>query len=170
MRLPDPRTEGSGNPGASNVLRIANRNAALIVLIGDILKGMIAIAIAAIFGVHGLALGLVGIGAMLGHIFPVFFQFKGGKGVATTLGVLLALSFWVGVLSLLVWLLVALILRYASVASMCMVIAAVIFTLFLTPKYLFAVLLMALIVIAMHHENITRLMQGKESKIELKGK
>jgi len=95
--LPDPRTEGSGNPGASNVLRVAGKHYAAIVLLGDALKGFCAVVIAMILGVHGWMLGLISVVAVLGHMFPVFFKFKGGKGVATAMGCYFALSLPLGI-------------------------------------------------------------------------
>ena len=107
LKLPDPRTTGSKNPGATNILRTVGKNQALAVLVGDALKGFIAILLARILGVHGFMLGLVALSAVLGHIYPIFHKFEGGKGVATMLGTLLMLNFWVGLFAVAVWVVIA---------------------------------------------------------------
>ncbi|MDF1796133.1 MAG: glycerol-3-phosphate 1-O-acyltransferase PlsY [Coxiellaceae bacterium] len=169
MKLPDPRKEGSGNAGATNVLRIGGKQAAIWVLIGDLIKGVIAVLIGRIIGDTGVGLGLVAFAAVVGHIFPVYFKFKGGKGVATMIGGLLALSLAVGIGTVVVWLIVAAASRYASLASMIAAIAAPIFTLFFGDSHFFIpVLFITVLVIWKHMENIERLRNGKESKIELK--
>ncbi len=167
MKLPDPRESGSGNPGATNVYRTGNRAAALLVLVADIAKGLIAMWLAMIFGLSGLGLGLVGIAVILGHAYPIFFKFEGGKGVATAFGVVLALSLSLALITALIWLITAAIFRYASLASICAAISAVVFSLFFIPQYILAVLLMALIIVARHYQNINRLMSGTEDKIKL---
>jgi len=167
LKLPDPRSEGSKNPGAANILRIAGKNKALLVLVGDILKGSLAVLIARILGVQGFMLGLIALSAVLGHVFPLFFKFKGGKGMATTVGTLLLLSFWVGLLVAAVWIIVAFVLRFASLASLSAAVFAPIFMLiFGNHLYAFPVLLIAALVVWCHRANIKRLLSGTESKIK----
>lgn len=166
MKLPDPRTEGSKNPGATNVLRIGGRNAAFLVLGADILKGLIAVWIAAIFGLGGFALGLVALGATLGHIFPVFYGFQGGKGVATALGSILGLSFFIGIVCCIVWVVTVFITRYSSLSSLIAVSVAPILLLFVNAGYFLPVLLIAGVVAWRHLENIARLRLGTENKMD----
>lgn len=166
MRLPDPRTQGSGNPGATNVLRIGGKIPAIVTLVGDVLKGFVPVLIGHFLGIHAFILGMIGIAAILGHILPVFFKFEGGKGVATTFGVFLALSPIVGIVAIVVWLVVALISRYSSLAALAAVVAAPV-TALVTGQlvYLFPVLIMSGILIWRHLENIQRLKSRTESKI-----
>lgn len=117
-RLPDPRTQGSGNPGASNVLRIGGKRLAGIVLLGDLLKGWIPVILAKFFGLPFACLAWIAFFAFIGHLFPIFFGFRGGKGVATALGGLLALAWPIGLIGLLSWCVILLLFRYISVASM----------------------------------------------------
>lgn len=167
LKLPDPRKEGSGNPGATNILRTAGKNKAAIVLIADILKGVLAILIARLIGAQGFMLGLVALAAVLGHVFPLFFKFKGGKGIATMIGTLLLLSFWVGVLVAVIWIAVAFIIRYSSLASLISAVCAPIFMMiFGNHLYAFPTLLIAALIIWRHMDNIKRLRAGTESKIQ----
>lgn len=167
MKLPDPRSQGSGNAGATNMLRVGGKKAAIIALVGDALKGFIAVLIGRILGEHGIGLALIGFAAVVGHVFPCFFKFKGGKGVATMLGSLLALSLWVAVATIVVWVIVAAASRYASLASLIAAIAAAVFTLvFGDGSYFIPVLFMTIMVIWKHLDNIERLRTGKESKID----
>lgn len=171
LKLPDPRTSGSGNAGATNILRTVGKNQALMVLLGDALKGIVAILLARMFGVQGFILGLVALTVVAGHIFPVFFKFKGGKGVATMMGATLMLAPWVGLFAIVVWVIIAFLLRYASLAS---IVAAVCTPLFMfvfgNHQYAFPLLLVAALVIWRHEENIKRLRSGTETKINLGGK
>lgn len=167
MNLPDPRSGGSNNPGASNVLRLAGKKAALIVLVADAVKGLIAVLLAKLFGVMGFGLALVALAAVVGHIFPLYFQFKGGKGVATALGAFLALSFWVGLVAIIVWLIIAMLSRYSSLASLCAVVLSAVLLLFVNTHYFLPVAVMTLLIIWAHWENIQRLQAGNESKIQL---
>jgi glycerol-3-phosphate acyltransferase PlsY len=165
--LPDPRQEGSKNPGATNVLRLGGKKAAAITLIGDALKGLIPVLIARHFELPLEMLAAVGLAAFLGHLFPVFFGFRGGKGVATALGVLSGFSIWVGLAVLATWLLMAYLFRFSSLAAL---LAAV-----LSPLYLWlilhsgvlagAALAMAFLLISRHRGNIERLLKGDESRI-----
>jgi len=167
--LGDIRAIGSGNIGATNVLRTGNKRLALLTLLLDGGKGAVALLIGAQWG---LAMALAaGGGAMLGHLFPVWLKFKGGKGVATALGVLLALNWQVGVLACLTWLAVALLFRYSSLAALLALAAAPIYGYFLAGSTvaLFA-LGLAILVWVRHHENIGRLLRGEESRIGTKKK
>lgn len=166
MKLPDPRTEGSKNPGATNVLRIGGRNAAFVVLGADILKGLIAVWIAAIFGISGFGLGLVALGATLGHIFPVLYGFQGGKGVATALGGIVGLSFPIGIVCAVAWIVTVFITRYSSLSSLIAVSIAPILLLFINPGYFVPALLIAGVVAWRHLENIARLRLGTENKMD----
>jgi len=166
MKLPDPRTQGSGNPGATNVLRIGGKIPAIITLAGDVLKGFVPVLIGHVLGIHAFMLGIIGVAAILGHILPAFFKFEGGKGVATTFGAFLALSPIVGIVAIVVWLIVVLISRYSSLASLVAAVAAPI-TALVTGQlaYLFPILIMSGILVWRHLENIQRLKSGTESKI-----
>jgi glycerol-3-phosphate acyltransferase PlsY len=167
MNLPDPRSEGSRNPGATNVLRIAGKQAALVTLIADGLKGFIPIILARMLGVHDFLLGLIAVIVLLGHIFPVFFQFKGGKGVATGIGALFGLNFIVGILALITWGLVIYFSRYSSLAALITFALAPIFILlFSRGSYFFPVIIMTVIIVWRHWENIERLRSGTETKVE----
>lgn len=169
MKLPDPRSQGSGNAGATNMLRVGGKKAAIIALVGDVLKGFVAVLIGRILGEHSIGLALIGFAAVVGHVFPCFFKFKGGKGVATMLGSLLALSLWVALATIVIWIIVAAASRYASLASLVAAIAAAVFTLvFGDGSYFIPVLFMAILIIWKHLDNIERLRTGKESKIILK--
>jgi glycerol-3-phosphate acyltransferase PlsY len=154
------------NPGTTNVLRIGGKVPALITLGGDMLKGFLPVLIGHLIGVSGFWLGLVAIAAFLGHIFPVLFNFQGGKGVAAALGTFLALSPFAGIIIILSWVLVAIILRYSSLASIVAAsLAPIIMLLFANKGYLLPTLVIAAILIYRHIENIKRLRAGTESKI-----
>ncbi len=167
MKLPDPRTEGSKNAGATNVMRMGGKQAGIYVIIGDVLKGVIAIWIAKMFGVHGLMLGLTAVAVVVGHIYPCFFQFKGGKGVATMLGALLGFSFVIGLVALITWAIVAAIFRYASLASLVTAILSILYVFVLMGfSLLLPMLIIAGLIIWKHKDNIERLKSGSESKIQ----
>ena len=169
--LADPRTYGSKNPGATNVLRSGNKTAAALTLAGDAFKGWLAVFLAQYFGPrYGVGDGgvaLVAIAVFLGHLFPVFFRFIGGKGVATAVGILFAVDIWVGLATLATWVMVAAFFRYSSLAAM---VAAV-----LAPFYhamfwqisvvTLAVAMMSLLLVWRHRENIGKLIAGKESRL-----
>ncbi|MGE3967334.1 MAG: glycerol-3-phosphate 1-O-acyltransferase PlsY [Dongiaceae bacterium] len=167
--LGDIRAIGSGNIGATNVLRTGNKRLALLTLLLDGAKGAAALLIGAQGG-SAMALAAGG-GAMLGHLFPVWLKFKGGKGVATALGILLALDWQVGALACLTWLAVALLFRYSSLAALLALAAAPIYGFFLagSTAAIFA-LGLAILVWVRHHENIGRLLRGEESRIGAKKK
>ena len=164
--LPDPRIEGSGNPGASNVLRLGGGKLAAIVLLGDSLKGWVPVMWAKLFGLSLASLAWVAFFAFIGHLYPIFFGFRGGKGVATALGGLLALAWPIGLIGLLSWGVVLFWFRYISVASMLAAIATFfyVFCVYCFPVY-FPVFLMTVLIIARHFSNIKRLFQGKEPKL-----
>jgi len=168
MGLPDPRTQGSNNPGATNVLRIGGKYAALVTLVGDVFKGFIPVLLAGFFGVKGWSLGVVALATFVGHVFPLFFKFQGGKGVATAFGALFALSWVVGVVVLITWIAVVTAFRYVSLASL---IAAGLTPLYLVLiqqyDYLAPILLLVIILFWRHWSNIQRLRAGTESKIHL---
>lgn len=167
FKFPDPRTEGSGNAGATNVLRTAGKKPALYAVIGDILKGFVAVIIGRILGLEGAMLGLIAFVAVIGHIFPIFFGFKGGKGVATAVGSLLGLSVIMGIATAVIWIVVAYVTRYASLASLIAIAAGALFTLiFHHPAYFFPILLTVGVITWKHKDNIDRLKQGTESKIK----
>lgn len=169
LKMPDPRTQGSGNAGATNVLRTAGKKEALIVLAGDGLKGLIAVWIAALlFHLPPMMLGMVALAAVVGHVFPVFFGFKGGKGVATAVGSVLGLNVLSGILMIACFAGIAFVTRYASLASLITVILAPIFLLFFGHgAYFIPTALIAALVIYKHKDNILRLKNNTESKIEL---
>lgn len=176
MGLHDPRTYGSGNPGATNVLRSGSKAAAAVTLLLDALKGFIPVVLVKCFGEQlGLGdgtLALVALAAFLGHLYPVFFHFKGGKGVATALGVLLGISGWLGLLVLLTWLAVAVITRYSSLSALIAAIAAPVYYVLFSGSLwaaekpvLLAVIAMSALLLWRHAQNIGRLLKGQEGKI-----
>lgn len=167
MGLPDPRGEGSGNPGATNVLRFGGRKAAAITLAGDVLKGVVPVLIARLLGAGPGVTGAVALAAFLGHLYPVFFGFRGGKGVATAGGALVALMPMVGLITLSLWLALAGLFRYASLAGVAAAIAAPLLAWLLgypTPAVL-AALVMGALLIWRHRGNIQRLIAGTEGRI-----
>ncbi len=165
FKLPDPRQSGSNNPGTTNVLRIGGKKAAFLTLLGDGLKGLIPVFVASFFLSSHLALGLVGIAAFLGHVFPLFFRFKGGKGVATLLGVGLGLSGYLGVLMIITWLLMCACFRYSSLAAITMAILTPFYGFFLIKGAFLPLLVMSIILLIKHKGNIQRLLKNEEPKI-----
>lgn len=162
----DPRTQGSGNAGATNVMRVAGKKLAILTLVFDILKGFVAVMLARTFGLDNFVLGLVALAAFLGHLYPIFFKFKGGKGIATGLGVMLALSLSLGIAVIITWLLIAMFFRYSSLAALIAFILAPVYAFFLTNRqYVPALFVITLFILWRHHENIRRLAQGIEPKI-----
>jgi glycerol-3-phosphate acyltransferase PlsY len=174
--LADPRTYGSKNPGATNVLRTGNKAAAALTLFGDGLKGWLAVWLAQKYGpqygIDDTGIALAALAVFLGHLWPVFFRFVGGKGVATALGVLLGLNVWLGLATLATWLIIAYAFRYSSLAALvCAVFAPFYYgLLFGTDPQLLAVLTMSGLLIYRHRGNIANLMGGKESRIGSKKK
>ena len=175
MGLPDPHTYGSGSPGATNVLRTGNKLAAALTLLGDAGKGWFAVWLAqkcaADFGLEPAPLAGVAIAVFLGHLFPVFFKFKGGKGVATAFGILMAINVWLGLATFSTWLIMAIFFRYSSLAAIVASIFAPIYFFFLfgIKAALPAVVLMSALLVWRHRENINKLMAGTESRIGQKG-
>lgn len=170
--LADPRTYGSGNPGATNVLRSGNKKAALFTLIGDAAKGWLAVWLARHYGLSDNLTGLIALAVFAGHLFPVFLKFKGGKGVATAAGVLLALDPLLGLSVLGVWLVVAALSRYSSLAALCAAAASPLLAGMMWGFNLLvaAVAVMAMALVGKHWVNIQRLLAGQESKIGSKKK
>lgn len=167
MALPDPRTEGSNNPGATNVLRIGGKKAAALVLISDVLKGTVAVFIAKIFGIEGFMLGFIAFAVFLGHLFPIFFKFQGGKGVATALGGILVLSPMLAIVVALIWLITARLTRYSSLAALISALLTPFLALFITkPAYFLPLLFMSAFLIWRHRTNMLRLLNGTENKIK----
>lgn len=165
--LDDPRHYGSGNPGATNVLRSGNKAAAILTLVFDALKATIPVIVARQMGLDDTTVTLVGLGAFLGHLWPVFFKFEGGKGVATAAGALLAYDPAMGGLALLVWLAVAIVTRYSSLASLCAAVAAPIIQVALGGwgPMAMGIIVMSALLIWRHEANIRKLLAGQESKI-----
>lgn len=169
LNLPDPRTEGSGNPGTTNVLRVSGKKVAVLVLICDVLKGFIPVMFATIFGFGPFALAFILLAAVVGHMYPMFFDFKGGKGVATAFGGMLALAPLLALLALIIWLIVVAVTRYVSLASIIVAAATPILALWLinTASVFIPLALMGGLILWRHSDNIVRLRQGIESKINM---
>jgi glycerol-3-phosphate acyltransferase PlsY len=167
MGLPDPRETGSKNPGATNILRYGGKTAAVLTLAGDILKGVIAVLVARALTADAVIITLCGFAAFLGHLFPVFFGFRGGKGVATALGVWFALNPWVGLALLVTWVLMALLFRYSSLAALATSALAPLYVAWLSPgtPTLATMIVMSAILIFRHRTNIRNLIAGTENKI-----
>lgn len=165
MGLPDPRSYGSKNPGATNVLRTGKSAAALLTLAGDAAKGWLAAWLAARYLPDAMA--LAGLAAFLGHLYPVYHRFQGGKGVATAAGVLLGFNVWLGAGTLVTWIVVAALLRYSSLASLVAALFAVCYSfwLFGLMHVPLAVAVMAALLVWRHRENIRRLVAGTESRL-----
>jgi glycerol-3-phosphate acyltransferase PlsY len=169
--LSDPRTYGSKNPGATNVLRSGSKKAAIATLVGDGAKGWLAVWLAQYlgprYGVEDGGVALVALAVFLGHLYPVFFRFVGGKGVATALGVLLGLSVWLGLATLVTWVVVAYAFRYSSLAALIAAVFAPFYygLLFGADEKLFAVVAMSALLLFRHSKNISNLIAGKESRI-----
>lgn len=170
--LADPRTYGSGNPGATNVLRSGNKKAALFTLIGDGLKGWVAVFAAQQMGFNSTVVGLVALAVFFGHLYPVFLKFKGGKGVATAAGVLLALDPLLGLAVLGTWLFVAFAFRYSSLAAVLAAVMAPVFSALMhgAGGQILVVGILAMALVGKHWVNIQRLLAGQESKIGSKKK
>ena len=179
MGLDDPRTYGSQNPGATNVLRSGNKKAALATLLLDAVKGYVPVLLVKwygpVFGLDGEAVAVVAMAAFVGHLWPVFFRFKGGKGVATAAGVLFAVEPVLGLMVMGTWLLVALVTRYSSLAALMASVLSPGYYLFCnevlwqtSAAELLTVMVMSLLLLWRHKENIGRLIRGEESKIGAK--
>ena len=167
MGLPDPRTYGSGNIGATNVLRSGHRVAALLTLVGDAGKGWAAVLAARMLGAGDEILAVVALAAFLGHVFPVWLRFHGGKGVATAAGVLIALDWRLGLAVIVAWLTIAVVSRYSSLAAIVSALFAPVAAWYFTGAgpVLAAVTAMAVVLVARHRANIAKLARGEESRI-----
>lgn len=168
--LPDPRTQGSGNPGATNMLRLGNSRLAVIVLLADLFKGLIPVLLAHAVGASPLVLAGVALSAFLGHLYPVFFGFRGGKGVATSLGVLVGLSWPVGLICIATWLLAAALSRRSSFGALCAAfIAPLAMHWFGSPiEFQVVMVIMTTLLVWRHRTNIQKLLHGEEPKISAK--
>jgi len=175
MGLNDPRTFGSKNPGATNVLRSGNKAAAVITLLLDAVKGFLPVLLVRLYGgPYGMEDGtvaLVGLAAFLGHLWPVFFRFKGGKGVATAAGVLLGINPWLGLATLATWIIIAFFFRYSSLAAIVSAVFAPFYQLLIWGggPIAVAVTVMGLLLVWRHAPNIQKLLAGTESKLGQKG-
>ena len=167
MGLPDPRGEGSGNPGATNVLRFGGKKAAAITLAGDMVKGLIPVLVVKYLDTSAVTLSLVGLAAFLGHLYPVFFQFKGGKGVATMLGVLLGFSWWIGLATIGTWLFMAKVVKISSLSALVATALAPVYVWywFNTNISIGVTIIMTVILFWRHRSNITNLVKGTEDSI-----
>ena len=167
--LPDPRTEGSKNPGATNVLRLAGKNYAAIVLVADMLKGFIPVLFAQLLGATPITVGFTCFAAVIGHMYPVFFEFKGGKGVATAIGALLGFHLLLGIAVAATWMLIANFFRYSSLASIASMILMPFYAIIITHNLpvLTPLFLITLFILFQHRNNFTRLMDGTEPKIKM---
>ncbi|GMQ83441.1 MAG: glycerol-3-phosphate 1-O-acyltransferase PlsY [Gammaproteobacteria bacterium] len=167
LGLPDPRSQGSGNPGATNVLRIGGKKAAAATLLGDILKGLIPVLIARLLGADLAIQASVAVAAFLGHLYPLFFGFKGGKGVATALGVLLGIHWPVGLLTIATWLVIAKVFKISSLAALLAILVTPLYMWWLIPNesLMVAMLFMGTLLFWRHRSNIKGLLAGTEKKI-----
>jgi len=168
MSLPDPRSGGSKNPGATNVLRIGGKKAAAITLIGDMVKGYLPVQIAMLFSLDTSSIALIGVAAFMGHLFPVFFDFKGGKGVATMLGICFGFSPWVGLATAATWLFIAKVIRISSLSALISMLLAPVYVWFLIENnnaIIIACSVMTLILFWRHRSNIINLITGKETRM-----
>lgn len=165
LRLPDPRGVGSNNPGATNVLRIGGKGAAAAVLLCDMLKGTIPVWSGYYLGIEPVLLGVIAIAACLGHMYPLFFHFQGGKGVATALGAIAPIGLDLTGMIMATWLLVAILFRYSSLAALVTVLLAPMYTWMIKPQYTLPVGMLCCLIVLRHHQNIRRLFTGEEPKI-----
>ena len=163
--LPDPRTHGSGNPGATNVLRLGGKTAAASVLVFDVLKGMVPVWMAYLMHVTPFYLGLTAIAACLGHIYPVFFHFRGGKGVATAFGAIAPIGWDLTGLVTGTWLLTVLLSGYSSLGAIVSALIAPFYVWWFKPQFTFPVSMLSCLILLRHHDNIQRLWRGQEGKI-----
>lgn len=164
MGLPDPREQGSGNPGATNVMRIGGKKAAALTLFGDLLKGLMPVYLAKELGVSVELLALTGVAAFLGHLYPIFFKFAGGKGVATSIGVLLGFSWVLGIAFIGTWLLIYKLGKISSLSALCASVLSPIYAWYILGDYYLvgAAIFMMILLLWRHKSNIQRLIKGEE--------
>ncbi len=162
LGYPDPRDSGSGNPGATNVLRVAGKAAAALTLAGDILKGILPVLIARLVGLPPLIVAVIGLLAVIGHVYPIFFEFRGGKGIATAFGLIFIISWVVGLITAAIWLATFLIGRISSVASLLAFLVMPVLMYWQAPVAFWPLLALTLLVFWRHRSNIGRLLQGEE--------
>ncbi len=162
LDLPDPRTQGSGNPGATNVLRVGGRIPALITLTGDMLKGVIPVVAARMLHQGMMLTALMGLAAFLGHLYPLLYRFQGGKGVATAFGVIWALPSWMGASISLIWLAIFLLTRISSLSALIAFGSMPLFAWFMIRPAFIPLTIMSILLLLRHHRNITALLQGGE--------
>jgi glycerol-3-phosphate acyltransferase PlsY len=172
MGLEDPRSVGSNNPGATNVLRHGGKKAAIITLIGDMLKGLVPVIAVTMIEPAAAAIAITGLGAFLGHVFPVYYGFKGGKGVATYYGVLLGFSWMAGIAALLIWLLTAFVSKISSLSALFSALSApfILWYSSHSPELTVILGLMTALLFWRHRSNIRNIIEGKEHKIGVKKK
>lgn len=168
--LPDPRDTGSGNPGATNVFRLGGRFCAAMVLLCDMLKGMLPVWFSYILGINAFLLGLIAIAACLGHIYPIFFHFRGGKGVATALGSMAPIGFDLTGMMLTTWIITLLLTGYSSAASILASLLAPFFTWLIKPQFTMPVAMLSCLILFRHQDNIKRLLNGTEKSLNIKKK
>ena len=169
FNLPDPRTIGSKNPGATNVMRSGNKKAAIFTLLGDLLKAILVLTLAEYLGYDDLTIVCVALAVLIGHIYPIFYKFRGGKGVATAIGILIFLNFKLALIVASIWLLVFGIWRYSSLAAILAAISAPIIAIFILrdqPLYCIAFTLITIIILFKHQTNIKKLLSGTELKFK----
>ena len=168
LGLPDPRSQGSGNPGATNVLRIGGKKAAAITLVGDMLKGLVPVLVAKLLGADMAVQAATAVAAFLGHLYPVFFAFQGGKGVATLLGVMLGIHWPVGLLTIATWLVIAKVFKISSLAALLSILVTPLYIWWLIPdmSLMIAMLLMGTLLFWRHRSNIKNLLEGAEGEIK----
>ena len=169
FNLPDPRTIGSKNPGASNVMRSGKKKAAIFTLLGDLLKATLVLTLAEYLGFNDLIIVCVALAVLIGHIYPIFYKFQGGKGVATAIGILIALNFKLALIVASIWLLVFGIWRYSSLAAIVAAISAPIIAIFILRDqslYCFAFSFITIIILFKHQANIRKLLSGTELKFK----
>jgi glycerol-3-phosphate acyltransferase PlsY len=171
MGLPDPRTMGSRNPGATNVLRTGNKKAAAVTLFGDFLKGLLPVLLGLALKMEPQTLALIALAAFLGHLYPVFFGFKGGKGVATALGVILGLAWQVALAAVITWVIMAKVFKISSLSALIAAVLTPLYCWLLAPQaeYIQLLLLISVLLIWRHRSNIKNLISGSEGKIGNKG-
>ena len=167
LGLSDPRTGGSGNPGTTNVMRLYGKKAAFLTLVGDIFKGIIPVLLAKVIVNSEFIIAICGLATFLGHIFPIYFKFEGGKGVATLIGILFATHWLLGVSYIITWILTALIFRYSSLAALIAALPIPIYSYFIVHnnQYTISFAVIAIILFWRHKPNIYNLLNGKEDKI-----